>query len=66
MDKERTCMIKRLYFTDSYGIWIFIKKLTEAGKGVAPYLAEKFQVSRRTMNRHIEDLCKADIRLLDK
>ena len=27
----------------------------------APYLAEKFEVSRRTINRDIEDLCKAGI-----
>ena len=25
----------------------------------APYLAEQFEVSRRTINRDIEDLCKA-------
>ena len=25
----------------------------------APYLAEKFEVSRRTINRDIEDICKA-------
>ena len=31
------------------------KKLT------APYLAEKFEVSRRTINRDIEDLCRAGI-----
>ena len=27
----------------------------------APELAEKFEVSRRTINRDIEDLCKAGI-----
>ena len=27
----------------------------------APYLAERFEVSRRTINRDIEDLCKAGI-----
>lgn len=27
----------------------------------APYLAEKFEVSRRTVNRDIEDICKAGI-----
>lgn len=27
----------------------------------APYLAEKFEVSRRTINRDIEDICKAGI-----
>lgn len=30
-------------------------------KVTAPYLAEKFEVSRRTINRDIEDLCKAGI-----
>lgn len=30
----------------------------------APYLAEKFEVSRRTINRDIEDLCKAGIPLV--
>lgn len=27
----------------------------------APYLSEMFEVSRRTINRDIEDLCKAGI-----
>ena len=27
----------------------------------APYLAEKFEVSRRTINRDIEDICNAGI-----
>ena len=27
----------------------------------APYLAERFEVSRRTINRDIEDICKAGI-----
>lgn len=27
----------------------------------APYLAEKFEVSRRTINRDIEDICRAGI-----
>lgn len=30
-------------------------------KVTAPYLAEKFEVSRRTINRDIEDICKAGI-----
>lgn len=30
----------------------------------APYLAEKFEVSRRTINRDIEDICKAGIPLV--
>ena len=32
----------------------------------APYLAEKFEVSRRTINRDIEDLCKAGIPVVTK
>lgn len=32
----------------------------------APYLAEKFEVSRRTINRDIEDICKAGIPLVTK
>ena len=30
----------------------------------APYLAEKFEVSRRTISRDIEDICKAGIPLV--
>lgn len=32
----------------------------------APYLAEKFEVSRRTINRDIENLCKAGIPIVTK
>lgn len=32
----------------------------------APYLANKFEVSRRTINRDIEDLCKAGIPIVTK
>ncbi|MCM1283800.1 MAG: YafY family transcriptional regulator [Muribaculaceae bacterium] len=32
----------------------------------APYLAKQFEVSRRTINRDIEDLCKAGIPILTK
>lgn len=32
----------------------------------APYLAEQFEVSRRTVNRDIEDLCKAGIPIVTK
>lgn len=32
----------------------------------APYLAEKFEVSRRTINRDIDDLCKAGIPVVTK
>lgn len=33
-------------------------------KVTAPYLAERFEVSRRTINRDVEDLCKAGIPLV--
>jgi len=35
--------------------------LLQHEKVTAPFLAEKFEVSRRTINRDIEDLCKAGI-----
>lgn len=35
--------------------------LLQQDRVTAPYLAEKFEVSRRTINRDIEDLCKAGI-----
>lgn len=35
--------------------------LLQKEKVTAPCLAEKFEVSRRTINRDIEDICKADI-----
>ena len=35
--------------------------LQRGRKVTAPYLAEKFEVSRRTINRDIEDLCRAGI-----
>ena len=35
--------------------------LLQKEKVTAPYLAEKFEVSRRTINRDIEDICKAGI-----
>ncbi len=35
--------------------------LLQKDKVTAPYLAEKFEVSRRTINRDIEDICKARI-----
>ncbi len=38
--------------------------LLQQNKVTAPYLAEKFEVSRRTINRDIEDLCKAGIPLI--
>ncbi|WP_341479351.1 helix-turn-helix domain-containing protein [Clostridium gasigenes] len=33
-------------------------------KVTAPLLAEKFEVSRRTINRYIEDICKAGIPII--
>lgn len=38
--------------------------LLQQNKVTAPYLAEKFEVSRRTINRDIEDLCQAGIPLV--
>lgn len=38
-----------------------ITVLLQKEKVTAPYLAEKFEVSRRTINRDIEDICKAGI-----
>ena len=35
--------------------------LLQEEKITAPELAERFEVSRRTINRDIEDLCKAGI-----
>ena len=35
--------------------------LLQEEKTTAPELAEKFEVSRRTINRYIEDLCKAGV-----
>lgn len=38
--------------------------LLQQEKVTAPFLAEKFEVSRRTINRDIEDICKAGIPLV--
>lgn len=35
--------------------------LLQKDKVTAPYLAERFEVSRRTINRDIEDICKAGV-----
>lgn len=35
--------------------------LLQQEKVTAPYLAERFEVSRRTINRDVEDICKAGI-----
>ncbi|WP_099468815.1 helix-turn-helix transcriptional regulator [Konateibacter massiliensis] len=41
-----------------------ITVLLQKGKVTAPYLAEKFEVSRRTIHRDIEDICKAGIPII--
>lgn len=41
-----------------------ITTLQQKGKVTAPYLAEKFEVSRRTINRDIEDICRAGIPII--
>lgn len=38
--------------------------LLQHKKVTAPYLAEKFEVSRRTINRDIQSLCMAGIPLV--
>ena len=38
-----------------------ITVLLQQEKATAPYLAERFEVSKRTINRDIEDICKAGI-----
>lgn len=38
-----------------------ITTLQQRGKVTAPYLAEKFEVSRRTINRDIDAICRAGI-----
>ena len=37
--------------------------LLQKGKVTAPYLAEKFRSSRRTISRDIDDLCRAGVPL---
>lgn len=41
-----------------------ITTLQQKKSVTAPYLAEKFEVSRRTINRDIEDICKAGIPII--
>lgn len=41
-----------------------ITTLQQKGKVTAPYLAEKFEVSRRTINRDIDAICAAGIPLV--
>lgn len=56
-DKRRSCMkVDRMI-----GI---LSILLQQDKVTAPYLAEKFEVSRRTINRDIEALCMAGIPLV--
>ena len=38
--------------------------LLQKGKVTAPELAERFEVSRRTISRDIEDICRAGIPLV--
>lgn len=40
--------------------------LLQREKVTAPYLAEKFEVSRRTINRDIEDICRAGIPIVTR
>ncbi|WDV48198.1 YafY family protein [Clostridiaceae bacterium M8S5] len=44
-----------------YRLLGILTTLLQNKKVTAPYLAEKFEVSRRTINRDIEDICKAGI-----
>ena len=37
--------------------------LLQQDKVTAPYLAEKFEVSRRTINRDVEDICPSLIHI---
>ena len=43
-----------------------ITTLQQKEKVTAPYLAEKFEVSRRTINRDIEDICRAGIPIVTR
>ncbi len=56
MDEGDTMKIDRLL-----GI---ITTLLQKGKATAPYLAEKFEVSRRTILRDLDDICKAGIPII--
>ena len=55
--KERAKMMKIDRLIGILSILLQKEKIT------APLLAEKFEVSRRTINRDIEALCKAGFRL---
>ena len=41
-----------------------IMTLLQQEKATAPELAQQFEVSRRTINRDIEDICKAGVPLV--
>ena len=43
-----------------------ITTLQQRGNVTAPYLAEKFEVSRRTINRDIEEICRAGIPIVSR
>lgn len=43
-----------------------IAVLQQRGRVTAPYLAEKFEVSRRTVSRDIEDICRAGIPIVTR
>ena len=43
-----------------------ITTLQQKGNVTAPYLAEKFEVSRRTINRDIEEICRAGIPIVSR
>lgn len=53
MEDDRVMKIERLM--------AILTVLQQNRKVTAPYLAGKFEVSRRTINRDIEDLCRAGI-----
>lgn len=55
------CGVKRIKVDRLIGI---ITILLKKDKVTAPFLAEKFEVSRRTINRDIEDICKAGIPII--
>ena len=57
-DEEGLSLIVDMKIDRLIGI---ITTLQRKGKVTAPYLAEKFEVSRRTINRDIETICNAGI-----
>jgi predicted DNA-binding transcriptional regulator YafY len=63
-DEQRVKMDKEGHFMKIDRLIGILSILLQQEKVTAPYLAEKFEVSRRTINRDIEDLCKAGIPLV--